>query len=116
MPASEEEEVLVQCYNCGEEYEQDDLYSNDWDIQSRCCGCNEDFVCEMEERDGPDEDNSPITVIHTSLLQSSSTTTVTSRTMRHSHTATTPTVHLCTWALSWSWRQVVSLVLIVHSS
>lgn len=51
MPASEEEETqLIQCYNCGEEYEEDDLYSNDWDIHMRCCGCNEDYTCEMEEQ------------------------------------------------------------------
>jgi hypothetical protein len=56
MPASEEEEVLVQCYNCGEEYEEDDLYINDWDIHRRCCGCNEDYVCEMEEQHSDESD------------------------------------------------------------
>jgi len=56
MPASEEEETLVPCYNCGEEYEQDDLYSNDWDINYRCCGCNEDY----EEQHNEDEDDSLI--------------------------------------------------------
>jgi hypothetical protein len=61
MPASEEEEVLHRCYNCDEEYEIDDLYANDWDINLRCCGCNEDYVCEMEEQQNEEEEsNSPI--------------------------------------------------------
>jgi len=57
MPASEEEGVLHRCYNCDEEYEIDDLYSNDWDINFRCCGCNEDYVYEMEELQNEDEDD-----------------------------------------------------------
>lgn len=57
MPANEEEETqLIQCYNCGEEYEEDDLYSNDWDIHMRCCGCNEDYTCEMEEQHEEEEE------------------------------------------------------------
>jgi hypothetical protein len=50
MPASEEEPTYIECHNCGETMEEDDAYSNDWDSAYRCCGCNEDFVCEMEEQ------------------------------------------------------------------
>ena len=61
MPASEEEETYIDCYNCGESMCQDDAYSNDWDTGYRCCSCNDDFVCEMEEQQNEeDEDNSPI--------------------------------------------------------
>ena len=61
MPASEEEEpTYIECYNCGDTMEEDDTYTNDWDINRRCCGCNEDYVCEMEELQNEDEDDSLI--------------------------------------------------------
>jgi hypothetical protein len=61
MPASEEEEpTYIECHNCGDTMEQDDAYSNEWDSAYRCCGCNEDFVCEMEEQQNEDEDDSLI--------------------------------------------------------
>lgn len=59
MPASEEEDTTyIECYNCGDTIEQDDAYSNDWDSNYRCCGCSEDFVCEMEvENEDEDEES-----------------------------------------------------------
>jgi hypothetical protein len=40
--------------------EEDDTYTNDWDMHRRCCGCNEDYVCEMEEQHEENEDDSLI--------------------------------------------------------
>jgi len=61
MPAREEEEpTYIDCYNCGDTMEEDDGYLNDWDSHIRCCGCNEDYTCEMEAQHEEDEDDSLI--------------------------------------------------------
>ena len=58
MPANEEIEY-VDCYDCGETMDADDMYSNEYDDNLRCCDCNSDYehACEREQEEEENDDS-----------------------------------------------------------